>query len=188
MHVADVMTRRRTAPGRTTLLVVLALVVGALALAGPAAATAPSVVDLDSLETAILKKVNEVRRAAGLTALRPASSLDRAAASYARAMAVQGFFSHVPPSGVSLKTRLSGFYPPTNPARWRIGEVMLWRSAATEAEDVVTTWMNSPPHRTVLLLPAFREIGIGAVHVTNAPSVFGGESATIVVSDLGAGG
>lgn len=193
MKAADVMQLRNSTTNRTPRLAALvaglvAALLGAFALSGTAGAATPSVSDLDELEVAILKKVNEVRRDEGLVALRSADALDRAAGTYARAMGQQGFFSHVPPSGVSLKTRLSAFYPPQDPRRWRIGEVMLWRSTETAAADVVRTWLASGPHRAVLLEPAFREIGIGAVHVSNAPSTFGGAEATIVVSDLGAGG
>jgi hypothetical protein len=46
-------------------------------------------------------------------------------------------------------------------------------------------WMNSPPHRRVLLTPTWRDVGISALHVTAAPGDFGGDDVTLVTADFG---
>jgi uncharacterized protein YkwD len=51
---------------------------------------------------------------------------------------------------------------------------------------VIEAWLHSPPHRTVLLAPEWRELGISAVRVDDAPGSFDGMDATIVTADFGA--
>jgi uncharacterized protein YkwD len=46
-------------------------------------------------------------------------------------------------------------------------------------------WLNSSEHRKNLLNPAWREIGISAVHQSAAPGVFKGMDVTIVTTDFG---
>ena len=46
-------------------------------------------------------------------------------------------------------------------------------------------WLESPGHRRVLLTPAWREIGLSAVHTASAPRVYDGLEVTIVTADFG---
>jgi uncharacterized protein YkwD len=46
-------------------------------------------------------------------------------------------------------------------------------------------WIASPGHLANLLSPRWREIGISAVGVVNAPGVFGGRRVTIITTDFG---
>jgi uncharacterized protein YkwD len=46
--------------------------------------------------------------------------------------------------------------------RWAIGEVLARQSSAGTPRGVVRAWMQSPPHREVLLDGRFRQIGIAA--------------------------
>ncbi|HEX9379805.1 MAG TPA: hypothetical protein VF872_09465 [Gaiellaceae bacterium] len=45
--------------------------------------------------------------------------------------------------------------------------------------------MRSPSHRTVLLNPVWREIGVDVLRVSSAPRVYGGGAATIITIDFG---
>ena len=47
-------------------------------------------------------------------------------------------------------------------SRWAIGEVLARQSSAGTPRGVVRAWMQSPPHREVLLDGRFRQIGIAA--------------------------
>ena len=49
----------------------------------------------------------------------------------------------------------------------------------------IDMWMKSPPHRANLLNGRWREVGISAVHVTQAPGAYRGLDVTIVTADFG---
>jgi len=51
---------------------------------------------------------------------------------------------------------------------------------------VVETWLASPPHRRVLLTPAWRELGIGAARAFGADGVYAGADVVIAAAEFGA--
>ncbi len=53
------------------------------------------------------------------------------------------------------------------------------------AWTTVRRWLRSPSHRTVLLNPVWREIGVDVLRVSSAPRVYGGGAATIITIDFG---
>lgn len=169
---------------RTVATATVAAIV-ALSLAGPVAATAgearramlPSRADT---ATELLGAINDVRRGHGLKPLRLAPGLSASARAHARSMARQGFFSHTSLDGTAPGARIRHFY-----AGHTVGEVQLWRSPDVDAAQALQMWLDSPSHREIILLPAFREIGLSAVHASGAPGVYGGLDVTIVVADLG---
>jgi uncharacterized protein YkwD len=78
------------------------------------------------------------------------------------------------------------WYPSKGYWTWSVGENLLWRSPGVTPAQVVEMWLNSPAHREVLLDGDWREVGIAAVHVGNAPGTFHGQDVTIVAADFGA--
>jgi uncharacterized protein YkwD len=76
-------------------------------------------------------------------------------------MVSRRYFAHESPGGTSVGTRVrkAGYLRGTR--YWTVGEVLAWlvRPRPTP-RAVVDAWMESPPHRAVLLHPPFREIGI----------------------------
>jgi uncharacterized protein YkwD len=46
-------------------------------------------------------------------------------------------------------------------------------------------WIASPEHLANLLTPKWRELGVSAVRVLNAPGVFGGRRVVIITTDFG---
>jgi uncharacterized protein YkwD len=46
-------------------------------------------------------------------------------------------------------------------------------------------WLNSPPHRKILLTPRWREVGLSAVHTASAPGVYRGLEVTVLTADFG---
>lgn len=121
--------------------------------------------------------VNAARRRAGLGALRDAGALDRAAGEHAHDMVARDFFDHVSPGGSTPAARASaaGF-----PGR-SVGETIAWASGGVTPAAIVRMWMNSPPHRQVLLSGAFDVIGIGIAK--GAPGH--GRSGATFTADLG---
>jgi uncharacterized protein YkwD len=167
-------------------LVVLVTVLAAVVVATSAVAGTRALTEVRTTEAAVLNRINQVRSAHGLRALRLSSGLDRAAGSHARSMGRRGFFSHTSKDGTSMGRRIARFYPQGPYARWTVGEALAWRSPGGTAAAIVRMWLRSPVHRHILLHGAFREIGIAAIHADRAPGVYGGRPATIFVADFGA--
>lgn len=170
------------ARGVVLLALVVALFTGSrihAAVTEPQHAAGPR--STDTLERSLLERINAARRAGGLRILRSSSGLRRAAAAQARWLARSGSFTHSSADGVSPDRRIRRYY------RGRlVGETLLWGSPSVGAAEALARWLASPSHRSVLLDGRFREIGVGAVSVQDAPGAYGGLDVTVVVADLGA--
>jgi uncharacterized protein YkwD len=122
-------------PIRTTLALLGCL--GALALAAPAQA-APT-----TLEKHLIAKINDVRAAHDLRRLRLGTGVQRGAHAWSRHLRRTDSFHHA-----SLE-------PGT-------GEVLAWGTCAWfKPRLAVRMWLDSPPHRALLLRPGFRRVGAG---------------------------
>lgn len=157
-------------------------------LTAPAATSAPSRVRVTAvapLNRQILRELNRVRLAHGLTALKPSSRLAAAAAKHSRAMATKGFFAHSSANGAVFWKRIERFYPTGEHRYWEVGENLVWQAPELSAKQAVRRWMKSPPHRVNLLKPGWREIGLAAVHSRSAPGAYRNMAVTIVTADFG---
>jgi uncharacterized protein YkwD len=123
--------------------------------------------------------VNEQRAQAGLTALRHDRRLARAARRFSESMVAERFFAHISPAGSTLgeRARAAGFDGST------LGETIGWGSGelATPAA-IVEQWMNSPPHREIIMSGGFRRVGLGVA--SGSPA--GVPGAATVTADFGA--
>jgi|Tabmets5t2r1_1033131.scaffolds.fasta_scaffold75552_2 uncharacterized protein YkwD len=118
----------------------LVLVAGA-SPAQPAAA-APA-------ENEMVDQVNGVRAGQGLRPLRPEPRLDRSAGSYAAWMLRHDYFGHL-----ERIRAASGFSV--------VGENLAWHTGLRpRVAGTVRAWLNSPPHRALMLSSRFRWIGAG---------------------------
>jgi uncharacterized protein YkwD len=126
----------------------------------------------------VLCVLNAQRAAAGLAPLRHDGHLARAAGRFSRSMVTQRFFAHVSPEGSTLdeRARAAGY---TGSA---LAETIGWGSGslATPAA-IVDQWMNSPPHRAIVLSAEFSRVGLGVA--TGSPAGVG--SAATVTADFG---
>jgi uncharacterized protein YkwD len=102
-----------------------------------------------------LKLVNDFRQANGRGPLTANAAISAASTTYAETMARANTFSHTGPDGSTAERRLAaaGYR-----GRFR-GEAIA--AGQTSAEAVVTSWINSPSHRAILLDPTAVEVGIG---------------------------
>jgi uncharacterized protein YkwD len=166
-----------------------ALVAGlAAVLAVPAPASAEvRLRAADPLETAVLQRVNSIRRARGLRPLALHSALNRAAGNHAVNMARNGYFSHSWSSGTPFATWIRRYWPGNGRYRsWSVGENLYWRGPTINAAQVVTGWMGSPPHRRNLLNREWRSIGVAAVVTLDPIGAYRGvERAAIVAAEFG---
>jgi len=111
--------------------------------------------DLDRVRAEMLARVNEVRRKTGIALLRSNAQLDEAAQRHAEDMLARRYFAHQNPEGKTVRerSRAAGY-------DWRnIGENLA--EGQFSVNEVMDTWMHSPGHRTNILDPAFRELGVG---------------------------
>jgi uncharacterized protein YkwD len=117
--------------------------------------TSPSVAGPGSLssrtyEHRVQKWINVEREKRGLSHLRLQRCTDRSAEEWARYLASRDAFYHQ--SMGRLLNRCDAYY-----AGETLGRGLIWPS------HLVQMWMDSPPHRAVLLSRYAKRIGIGAV-------------------------
>jgi len=139
-----------------------------------------------SLQRTLLQQVNALRARHGLPRLRPATGLGEAAGAHSTQMARLGYFSHDSANGASFSARIASYYRLRGYHRWAVGENLLWASPDIGASRALKLWLASPPHRANLLSRSWREIGLGAIHASNAPGVYHDAQATIITVDFGA--
>lgn len=105
--------------------------------------------------------INAERRARGLSPLGAHARLARAARRHSHDMVARSYFSHVSPGGSSLGDRLRRVGYPRGCA-WSGGEALAWGTGSKASPaSRVAGWMNSAPHRALLLDQGYRDIGIG---------------------------
>jgi uncharacterized protein YkwD len=122
--------------------------------------------------------LNAQRASGGLAPLASDRKLARAARRFSDAMVRQGFFDHVSPQGSTMDQRIraAGYSGGT------LGET-IGRGAGALATPtaIVQAWMQSPPHRAIIMDGRFHEVGLGVA----AGSPSGGGDAVTVTADFG---
>ncbi len=123
--------------------------------AAAASAAAPS---------AMVQQVNEVRQSYGLRALDAVPRLQRGSKAHSRRLLAAGSLWH---ASLAQLSRQYG----------RAGEVLAMHPGGRAGVNrTVNAWLNSPPHRAVILSPAFQRVGAG-----RSTGRFGGGQATVWV-------
>ena len=146
------------APATTTATVstepIVALASGGCRGAGAQASSASP----KKLRAALLCLVNRKRASHGLGALAVDRRIQRAAGRHARDMVRHGYFAHQRAGGPDLTTRLdrAGW----NGSAW--GETLAYGCGSSGTpRATLRNWMNSPPHKDVLLSGKYRRAGLG---------------------------
>jgi uncharacterized protein YkwD len=162
-------------------VVLLAVAAAPISGAGPAASTQR----LSVVEQNVVREINRVRAASGLRSLNASPGLRSSAVTHSRTMLQVGFFDHTGPGGGEFWERIRRFYPPRSGNRWVVGENLFSKTAAFTPKEVVAAWLESAPHRDILLSDDWRDVGIGAVRAPSAGGVFGGQATWVVTADFG---
>ena len=113
---------------------------------------------LDRVERRIIRKINRIRAAHGLPAVRANHALARSADAHCADMLRANFFAHSSSNGEDMAQRVESY----RRSSW-VGETLAYvptRRAGDQAARIVSMWMHSPPHRASLLTPQFRRIGV----------------------------
>ena len=163
-----------------------ALVVVAVSAPPVSAATMSQSRGAPNLERSIVSELNTARTQRALRPLRPSPQLRAAARRHSAEMLAHGYFSHASSDGGSFSARVTRFYRPPQHGAYAIAENLLWRSPSVSANQVVSLWLESPEHRSILLSPRWRDVGVAAVHAAHASGAFGGAPVTMVTADFGA--
>ncbi len=156
-------TRRAAAACPAVITALLALMVTPSATAagkGNCPAASPGSSSGTAVTSAVICEINRQRTSRGLGKVHAHRKLTTMASRYARSMVRQQFFAHVSPGGASMSERLRkvGY----GGSSWSAGETLAWGSGPKATpRAIVAAWMNSPPHRAVLLGRNYRDVGIG---------------------------
>jgi uncharacterized protein YkwD len=167
----------------------LKILLTTLALAGTLASHAGAVTKIRRaavLELAIVAEMNDVRRDRGLTPLQRSPELNAAATAHSLEMARHGYFAHRSADGTVFWIRVRRFYGYGDSTVWSVGENLLWTAVDLDAERVVQWWLRSPAHRDVLFEEKWRDIGLAALEVSDAPGFYRGRDVTLVTANFGA--
>jgi uncharacterized protein YkwD len=168
--------------------IVLAL---AIAVTGALSQRAPAVQDAaysaaDRFEVRMLDRLNTLRTSHGLAPLKVSPALSSAAERHSREMARHGYCGHDSANGASFWSRISRFYGRGRGwRRWSVAENVLCHPRRLSAAAAVSKWLASPGHRSNLLAPQWREVGVGAVYADSAPGEFHGRAVVLVTADFG---
>jgi uncharacterized protein YkwD len=116
------------------------------------------------IDSATLCLINEQRAAHGLHALHANATLASVASGQAGDMVRGDYFGEDSLSGASAFSRIkaSGYYLSASRVRLLTGQNIGWGTGpnATPA-GIVGAWMQSPPHRQIILTAAYRDVGAG---------------------------
>jgi uncharacterized protein YkwD len=149
-------------------VVLLSLSAASIASARTAAAKRPL---LTSREASLVVAINAVRTLHFLPKLHVDVRLTRAARSHSRDMLQRDYFAHGDFGGRMAQFRVRGNY---------FAENLVWSTGVMSANNAVSEWLASPPHRQNLLDPKLRRIGVG----TPVGNFSGYSPATMVTADF----
>jgi len=138
---------------------------------------------IDAANDAVLCLVNAERTSRGMKPLTRDRDLTQAARKHSADMVRRKFFAHENPSGKDFGDRIRGAGYGRPGDGWRVGEDLGWGTGSKATPNwIVDAWLNSPPHRKVLLDGGYREIGLGVVQGAPQDSSLPGATYTM---DLG---
>ncbi|MDP4090384.1 MAG: SafA/ExsA family spore coat assembly protein [Bacillota bacterium] len=123
--------------------------------------TVPTNNDIKALENEVIRLVNVERVNRGLQPLTQNWQLSRVARYKSQDMANKNYFSHTSPTYGSPFTMMENFGIQFTAAGENIA------MGQTNPSAVMTSWMNSPGHRSNILSPTYNQIGVGLATSSN---------------------
>jgi len=112
---------------------------------------------LDGFERSVLRQVNQARAAQGLSKLSASRPLSRAADTHSGDMLRSDFFDHASSDGTPFDRRVRR-YADVGMVGETLASLPRRRGGAA---TIVQMWLDSPPHRAIVLHVDFERIGIG---------------------------
>ena len=109
-----------------------------------------------SSENRVLVLLNDIRHEHGLSSFVASRALRAAAREHSADMLARGYFEHDGPNE-SFDKRIRRFLK--SPL---VGENIAWGTGRyASPESIVRLWMNSSPHRRIILMPSLHRVGLG---------------------------
>lgn len=142
--------------------------------------------ELTTLKGEIRTAINTYRAANNRGSLNFSSGLNASTRQHTFDMGRKGYNDHNTPGGWTWLQRIKYYYPKCSYSYYTVGENILFNTPDIDAATVVKWWKGDQVHKYNMLNPNWRQIGISAVHFTDAPGVYGGYDVTIVTADFGA--
>jgi uncharacterized protein YkwD len=167
----------------------LILALGLLGLAAPSGSATPAHcantelqptrANLTAIDAATFCLIEQVRLAHHLHTLRFNHPLQSVAAGQARDMVAGDYFGDDSISGLTPMQRILATPYPSHAKRINSAQNIGWATGpfATPAA-MVRAWMNSPPHREIILTARFRDVGVGVTPAAPSSLAQGLEGAT----------
>ncbi len=122
----------------------------------------PSPMNAATIDAATLCLIDQVRIAHGLLPLKTNRELQAVAVSQVRSMVRFDYFADNRPSGTTPGALIAAKPYGRHATSLSTGENIGWATGglATPAQ-MVTAWLQSPPHREIILTGEYREAGVG---------------------------
>jgi uncharacterized protein YkwD len=124
----------------------------------------PSASNSTAIGAATLCLIDRIRGAWHLGPVRANAALRAVAASQVRDMVRWNYFADVRPSGQTPLSLVAATGYRAHAASVSVSENIAWGTGPDATPTrIVAAWMASPPHRKVILTPAFRDAGVATV-------------------------
>ncbi|MHB8533294.1 MAG: CAP domain-containing protein [Solirubrobacteraceae bacterium] len=138
-----------------------ALAAGAGGACPPEAGLQPSTATREADEQATMCLINRIRAAHHLPALRGNGPLTGVADSQVASMVRRDWFADIRPGGITPLALVGGTRYRGHTATIAVGQNIAWGTGVLSTPaHIVAEWMASPPHRAIILSPAFRDAGV----------------------------
>jgi uncharacterized protein YkwD len=116
-------------------------------------------VALSGMESSLLRRINEVRAAAGLQQVHFDAAVTAVARARSNDMAERNYFSHTTPEGTNFLSMLSG-----RSIQFKFGGEILARNnyPDDQASNVaMDSYLNSAPHKAIIMDGRYSAVGLG---------------------------
>jgi hypothetical protein len=161
------MTRNR--PSRIAILLVLGLL--AAVVVAPGTAAAAGGMTISEAELAMVDALNVDRTTRGLVPVRIDSRLMAIARARSVDKATKNYFSHTQPDGRNVFDMISA-----QKITWyNAGEIIAWNNYPTLETSIHaanTGWLNSPPHKAIVVSTSFNYVGVGLALGSNGKKIW----------------
>jgi uncharacterized protein YkwD len=159
----------RNLPSRLAILLVLGLL--AASVVAPGTAAAADGMTISQAEVAMVDALNVDRTTRGLVPVRIDSRLMAIARARSADMATKDYFSHTQPDGRNVFDILSA-----QKITWyNAGEIIAWNNYPTLETSVAagnTQWLNSPPHKAIVVSTTYNYVGVGLALGSNGKKIW----------------
>ena len=165
----------------------LLLVLAPAATAGRAAAptSAPAPAAVATFEEDLLQLINDFRAQNGLPPFTESPVFVLMAIEHSTDEVTRGYYDHDEPGGRTFDTRVLGFLRHEGYRKLVAQETLAYTTGGPlDPHDVLQQWLDSPPHRAILLSRDNTQIGIGIAHVDVGTGFWAGDTNVSTVTAI----